>query len=203
MPAGITLNESFVSVEDVAVLMHDPLPSLWLNLPIERTAEGTPFLISVVDFMGFINVIPPCKHKEMKKDFHLSLRTTCIQPKRCSNTDVRPWNGVRKNCPPATQSQELFVFLRSVSKAFKFYGTKNNNTVHKFRNTEAIEDLVLLLNNTFEVLNGRQYKDRICSGYWQQHERVFLQLLQALDDCEAHWKAAKDNGKSFLSDTSL
>lgn len=54
-------------MEDVAVLMHDPLPSLWLNLLIERTAEGTPFLISVVDFMGFINVIPPCKHKEMKK----------------------------------------------------------------------------------------------------------------------------------------
>ena len=75
--------------------------------------------------------------------------------------------------------------------------------MHKFRNTEAIEDLVLLLNHTFDALNGRQYKDRIWSGNWQQHKRVLLELLQAIDDSEAHLKAAKDSGKSFVSDTSL
>ncbi|KZS05245.1 Uncharacterized protein APZ42_031632 [Daphnia magna] len=88
-------------------------------------------------------------------------------------------------------------------QVFKCYRTKNNNTVHKFRNTAAIEDLVLLLNNTFDALNGRQFKYRIFSGNWQQHKRVLLQLLQALDDSEAHWKASKDNEKPFLSDISL
>jgi hypothetical protein len=41
------------------------------------------------------------------------------------------------------------------------------------------------------------------AGNWQHHKRVLLELLQATDDSKAHTKAAKDNAKPFVSDTSL
>ena len=66
-----------------------------------------------------------------------------------------------------------------------------------------MEDLCLLLNNTFDALNGRRFKERIWSGNWQQHKRNLKQLLTALDDTEAHSDESKEHAKPFISDTSL
>lgn len=66
-----------------------------------------------------------------------------------------------------------------------------------------MEDLCLLLNNTFDALNGRRFKERIWSGNWQQHKRNLKQLLKSLDDTEAHADESKEHAKPFVSDTSL
>lgn len=90
-----------------------------------------------------------------------------------------------------------------MAKAFEFYRCKNPSTQSAFRHTEAIQDLVLLLNNAFDSLNGRRFIERICPKNWSENKQNLLNLLDALNETEAHSLASKENAKPFLSETSL
>lgn len=60
-----------------------------------------------------------------------------------------------------------------------------------------------ILNDSFDVLNGRKYSDRITLGNWEKKKATLKDLLEAIDLTEAHSKESSSNGKPFLSDTSL
>lgn len=66
-----------------------------------------------------------------------------------------------------------------------------------------MEDLVMLLNNAFDTLNGRHYKERITPENWQENKKNLTDLLKAINETESHSLASKENGRPFLSDTSL
>lgn len=90
-----------------------------------------------------------------------------------------------------------------MAKAFQFYRIKNPATADAFKFTEATEDLCLLLNDAFDVMNGRRWKERIHHGNWEEKKKHLTDLIDAINETEAHSLESKYNGKPFLSDTSL
>lgn len=95
------------------------------------------------------------------------------------------------------------IFSRSVAKAFQFYRLKNPATMEVFKHTKATEEMCLILNNAFDVLNGRHYKERIHTGNWKQQKKCLLDLLEAISETKAYSKASNKNARPFLSETSL
>jgi len=64
--------------------------------------------------------------------------------------------------------------------------------------------LYVLLNKTFNALNGRRYiKQQIRSNNWQQHKRNLKQPSNALDDTEAQAGESKEHAKPFICTISL
>jgi len=66
-----------------------------------------------------------------------------------------------------------------------------------------MEDLVMLLNNIFDTLNGWHYKERISPENWQENKKNLTNLLEAINETEAHSLASKENFRRFLCDTNL
>ncbi|KAK4007498.1 hypothetical protein OUZ56_012653 [Daphnia magna] len=91
----------------------------------------------------------------------------------------------------------------NVAKAFPFYRLKNLTTMEVFKHTKATEEMCLILNNAFDVLDGRHYKERIHTGNWKQQQKCLVDLLEAINEAEAYSKASNKNARPFLSETSL
>lgn len=72
-----------------------------------------------------------------------------------------------------------------------------------FKHTEATQQMCQVLNDAFDVLNGRQYRDRITLGNWEKDKKHLVDLLDAINETEEHSRASKFNGLPFISNTSL
>ena len=61
----------------------------------------------------------------------------------------------------------------------------------------------VLLNDAFDVMNWRRWMERIHHGNWEEKKKHLADLIDAINETEAHSLESKYNGKPFLSDTSL
>ena len=80
---------------------------------------------------------------------------------------------------------------------------KNPATADAFKFTTATEGLCLLLNDAYDVMNGRRWKERIHHGNWEEKKKHLNDLISDINETEAHSLESKFNGKPFLLVTSL
>lgn len=71
-----------------------------------------------------------------------------------------------------------------------------------FSHTAVVEE-TLLLNDSFDTMNGRRFAERINPENWNEKKKPLVDLLKAIDISEEHSLASKGKEKPFLSDTSL
>ncbi|KZS06543.1 Uncharacterized protein APZ42_029972 [Daphnia magna] len=77
------------------------------------------------------------------------------------------------------------VLSNSVADGLKRYRLdKNANLANQFKNCEPLENLVRLLNDSFDVMNSRRPIYAIRKGNWNERREVLSKLYQCLEETE-------------------
>ncbi|KZR96074.1 Uncharacterized protein APZ42_009797, partial [Daphnia magna] len=63
------------------------------------------------------------------------------------------------------------ILSNSVATGFKYY-RERENTKESFEDTEGTEEMVSLINNAFDVMNGQCYKYSIRRSTWRKDRLV-------------------------------
>ncbi|KAK4006226.1 hypothetical protein OUZ56_011382 [Daphnia magna] len=91
------------------------------------------------------------------------------------------------------------LFSESTARGFEYY--REDLGLEEFKNTEPTEAMVRLLNNAFDVMNGRHIQESICKENWESKCKILNELLEAIDMSEHMSKEA--NLTPFLSQTTI
>ncbi|KZS09766.1 Cell division ftsj-like protein [Daphnia magna] len=121
---------------------------------------------------------------------------------RLTEDHINPNSFAKMNVSDSSFTLTYFqIFSHSIAKAFEFYRLKNSDRSEPFKQTETTQLMCQMLNDAFDVLNGRKYQDRITIYNWDK--KLLLVLLHTINETKEHSFESKSNGRPFLSDASL
>ncbi|KZS06447.1 Uncharacterized protein APZ42_030095 [Daphnia magna] len=91
------------------------------------------------------------------------------------------------------------LFSESTARGFEYY--REDLGLEEFKNTEPTEAVMRLLNNAFDVMNGRHIQESIGKENWESKCKILNELLEAIDMSEHMSKEA--NLIPFVSQTTI
>ncbi|EFX63971.1 hypothetical protein DAPPUDRAFT_118655 [Daphnia pulex] len=177
--------------------------------------EALKFNCQTFNFDGFLDTrcetgstVLPALHTRLEDDGNRNLRTMhCWQHveelyatdsstvgglqacSRLTPVHIHPTNMQKMNVSLAAQ-----VLSKSVADLLQFYRTqdKDKELAERFRDTEGTEDFFRLINDTFNIMNGRCKKYGISRADWEGKKTRLRELLKHIDDSEYHAAGVED-----------
>nr|CAH0105489.1 unnamed protein product [Daphnia galeata] len=142
------------------------------------------------------------KDKEVQRMYNLEKKNHSRRAFKLTESHINPTNFEKMNVGKAAQ-----LLSDSVAHALLCY-RRNKKIAYLFKGSETTERFTKLINDVFDVMNGRCISQGINVGnWWKKKEKldVFINILDITEECNRSRKPNDPDTpvKMFLSNTTL